>query len=379
MKHFTVYLFALSLAAACIAPAAPADGGDRTKTFPVGKGGTLDVTIRGGNIIINPWDRDEVRVSIRDLDDDEDPGITVSRSGTTVTVETRDGSADDFTLEISVPSRFDVRLQSSSGDIEINGPLTGRLRGKTGGGNVRLGNLGGTIEMRTSGGDITSGEIGGDLDLNTSGGDISMGTVSGNATVTTSGGDITVTSVGKKIRATSSGGNITIGDVGGEATATTSGGDITAGSVAGSASLATAGGNVMLRGATGNVRASSAGGDLQLENITGTLEGATAGGNIVAVLTPAKNGRSRLTTAGGDIRLVVPEGAKATINARIHVEGWWRSQKDSYEIRSDFKMEKYEKDEQGHEIRATILLNGGGEQVTLNAASGSIEIRKGKP
>jgi DUF4097 and DUF4098 domain-containing protein YvlB len=206
-----------------------------------------------------------------------------------------------------------------------------------------------------------------------------MGTVSGSATVTTSGGDITVANVGKRIRASTSGGNIVIGDVGGEAIVSTSGGDITAGSVSGSASLTTAGGNVMLRGATGTVRATSAGGDLQLENITGTLEGSTAGGNVVASLNPAKNGRSRLSTAGGDIRLFVPQGAKATITARIHIGGWWRSQKDTYEIRSDFPMEEYEKDEQSREIRATILLNGGGEQVTLDAGSGNIEIRKGRP
>jgi DUF4097 and DUF4098 domain-containing protein YvlB len=134
-----------------------------------------------------------------------------------------------------------------------------------------------------------------------------------------------------------------------------------------------------LHGATGTVRATSAGGDLQLENVTGALEGSTAGGNIVAMLNPAKNGRSRLNTAGGDIRLFVPESAKATINARIHISGWWRSRKDTYEIRSDFAMDKYEKDEQSREIRATILLNGGGEQVTLDAVSGNIEVRKGRP
>jgi DUF4097 and DUF4098 domain-containing protein YvlB len=339
----------------------------------------LDVSIRGGNIVINPWEKDEVWVRIRNVDDDEATGLRMSQSGNTVLIEDAEGSSDDFTLEVSLPSRFDVRLRSSSGDIEINGSLTGRLKGTTGGGNIRLGNLGGTIDMRTSGGDITCGNNGGDLDLNTSGGDIQMGTVSGSATVTTSGGDITVANVGKRIRASTSGGNIVIGDVGGEAIVSTSGGDITAGSVSGSASLTTAGGNVMLRGATGTVRATSAGGDLQLENITGTLEGSTAGGNVVASLNPAKNGRSRLSTAGGDIRLFVPQGAKATITARIHIGGWWRSQKDTYEIRSDFPMEEYEKDEQSREIRATILLNGGGEQVTLDAGSGNIEIRKGRP
>ena len=134
--------------------------------------------------------------------------------------------------------------------------------------------------------------------------------------------------------------------------------------------------------ADGEMLVAGVGGDdvaLAVENVTGTIEGSTAGGNVVATLNPAKNGRSRLSTAGGNIRLFIPEGAKATINARIRITGWWRSRKDTYEIRSDFPMDKYEKDEQGHEIRATILLNGGGEQVTLNAVSGSIEIRKGRP
>jgi DUF4097 and DUF4098 domain-containing protein YvlB len=379
MKRTSVFFIVLSFAAACIAPAAPAGSGDRTKTFPVGKGGTLDVTIRGGDIVINTWDRDEVSVRIRGVDDDEDPGLRMTQSGTRVLIEDAGASSDDFTLEVTLPSRFDVRLRSSSGDIEIDGPLNGRLNGATGGGNIRLRNLGGSVEMKTSGGDITSGDIGGDLDLNTSGGDIRMGTVSGNATIITSGGDITVANIGKKIRASTSGGSIAIGDVGGEATVSTSGGDITAGSVSGNASLTTAGGNVMLHGATGTVRATSAGGDLQLENVTGSVEGSTAGGNVVAFLNPAKNGRSRLNTAGGDIRLVVPEGAKVTINARIHIGGWWRVQKDTYDIRSDFAMEKYEKNEQSHEIRATILVNGGGEQVTLDAVSGNIEVRKGRP
>ena len=48
MKRISVFFIVLSLAAACIAPAAHAGNGDRTKTFPVGKGGTLDVTIQGG-------------------------------------------------------------------------------------------------------------------------------------------------------------------------------------------------------------------------------------------------------------------------------------------------------------------------------------------
>ena len=372
MRSHTGVLLWCALAAVCAA--APAE--ELTKTFRVEKGGTLDVSLRAGNIVITTWEKDEVAVRVRDADEDEDPGISMTQTGNRVLIEQSNGSSGDFTLEVSLPSRFDLRLRSSSGDFEINGPLTGKIKGTTGGGNIRLGDLAGAVAMTTSGGDITSGDIGGDLDLNTAGGDIRMGKVSGTATVATSGGDITVADVGKRINASTSGGNIAIGNVGGEVVASTSGGDIVAGNVSGSATLSTAGGNVSLRGAAGTVRATSAGGDLELENMTGTVEGNTAGGNVTATLTPGKNGRSRLATAGGDIRLLVPQSARATINARISIRGWWRREIGTSDIRSDFPMEKYEKDERNHEIRATIRLNGGGEEITLDAVSGSIEIRK---
>jgi len=372
MKRLTAVLLWCVAGAVCAPAAAP----EQSKTFHAEKGGTLDVSLQGGNIVINAWDRDEVVLRVRDADDDDEPALTMTQTGNRIQVEQSGDGSDDFTLEVSVPSRFDIRLRSSSGDFEINGPLTGRIKGSTGGGNIRLGNLGGTVALTTSGGDITSGDIGGDLDLSTAGGDIHMGKVTGTANVSTSGGDIVVADVGKRINASTSGGNISIGNVGGEAVASTSGGDIVAGSVSGSATLSTAGGNVSLRGATGSAHVTSSGGDLELENITGSLEGSTAGGNVVATLNPGKNGRSHLSTAGGDIRLLVPERARATINARISVRGWWRKEIGTCDIRSDFPMENYEKDERNHEIRARVVLNGGGEEIALDAVSGNIEIRK---
>ena len=48
MKRAAAILFVVSLAAAAASAAVPAEGGDRTRTFSVGKGGTLDVRILGG-------------------------------------------------------------------------------------------------------------------------------------------------------------------------------------------------------------------------------------------------------------------------------------------------------------------------------------------
>jgi len=142
-----------------------------------------------------------------------------------------------------------------------------------------------------------------------------------------------------------------------------------------SAARGGAGVTVRLGGAGGPVTAPSAGGDLTLDNISGSIRGSTAGGNIEASLSPGKSGKSKLTTAGGDIHLRVPQGAKATILARIRLEGWG-SHEEQYQISSDFKVEDLQTDK--HEVRGVVNLNGGGEEIRLDTVNGNIEIRRGK-
>lgn len=378
MKRLLTLTAMLALAAGFGSSARGGDAGEHTKSFAVTKGGSLEVYVGSAGLIVHGWDKDEVLVTVSNADEDDFNRLTMRQNGNTVHIEGAEDSGD-YRITVRVPIRFDLNLRTSSGDIEVDGPLTGNMSGRSGGGNVRLGSIGGNITMTTSGGDVTTADIQGDLDLHTSGGDIRMETITGNASVTTAGGEITVENVGKKLVATTAGGNISIGNVGTEATVSTAGGDITAGIVSGSASLSTAGGNVSLRGATGRVSANTSGGDLNLENITGTVEGNTAGGNISATLNPARTGTSHLRTAAGEIHLYVPEGARATISARIRLEGWHRKSHEEYDIRSDFPADKYEKDDRRHEIRATYSLNGGGEEITLDVSAGSIEIRRAKP
>ena len=74
--------------------------------------------------------------------------------------------------------------------------------------------------------------------------------------------------------------------------------------------------------------------------------------------------------------IFLPENAKATIEARIRIHGWWGESDDEYKIYSDFKSESYEKDKDSDEIRATYVLNGGGETISLQTVNANIEIRK---
>jgi DUF4097 and DUF4098 domain-containing protein YvlB len=336
-------------------------GTSRTKTFTVSKGGNLEVSVSGGDIAINTWEKNEVSVRVEGIDDDDLEDLEISQSDNTVRVDFHPhwGFSGDARFDIRMPQEFDADVRTSGGNIDLRGIVKGRVKGTT------------------SGGDVTTGDVDGMVTLRTSGGDVQVGAVSGETEVSTSGGNIRVKKVGKSFKASTAGGDIELGDVGGDAIVSTAGGDITVGKVSGNATLRTAGGNIELQSASGTVSAKTSGGDLELHNVTGSIEGKTSGGNVTAELTPTGKGHSELSSSGGDISLYIDENAHATIEATIRLRGssWWHSD-EKYDIHSDFKAAEYRKDKDDGDIYGKYILNGGGENITLKTSAGNIEIRK---
>ena len=159
----------------------------------------------------------------------------------------------------------------------------------------------------------------------------------------------------KQLAVSTAGGDIKINNVGGEIKASTSGGDIMVGKVKGAAKLNTSGGDIKLSGANGIISANTSGGDIRLENLYGSVNANTSGGEVYVELNPDGSDESKLNSSGGNIKLLVPENAKATIEAVIDVS----SRKDlngPYVIKSDYKIDNYVTDEDDKEIRATIIL-----------------------
>ncbi len=358
--------------------------GVRSKTFTVSKGGTLVVSVGVGDIRISPQDGNQVEVQASGIDEDELDRLKMSQSGNTVRVTFRPRShgwsSGNIEFEISVPKEFNTDLRTAGGNIEFTGDIKGQIKGSTSGGDIRLAGIAGTVDMSTSGGNVRAGNIQGDGELRTSGGDITLGNVNGELDISTSGGNIDVKSVGKSLRGSTSGGDITIGDVGGEADVSTSGGNIDMGKVSGRATMHTSGGDVSLRGASGSVKASTSGGDMKLMGVSGSIDASTSGGEIDAELYPSGSGRSRLSSSGGTVRLAIPSSAKATIDATIHFGngwgGWFGGGRERYSIKSDFKADSYEKDEDAGEIRGVYTINGGGSEITLTTSGADIVIRK---
>jgi hypothetical protein len=357
--------------------------GVKSKTFTVTKGGMLEVSVGVGDIRITPKDQNEVSVEASGIDEDELDRLKMSQSGNTVRVifrpRDRGWSHSDVEFDISVPKEFDTDVRTSGGNIEILDYIKGRIKGSTSGGDIKLASVGGTVDMSTSGGNVRAGDVQGDGELRTSGGDITIGNVNGELDISTSGGNIDVKNVGKSLHASTSGGDISIGDVGGEANVSTSGGNIEMGKVSGKASMHTSGGDVGLRGASGSVKASTSGGDMRLENVSGSIDASTSGGEIEAELYPSGTGRSKLSSSGGTVKISIPENAKATIEATIRYGnswGWFGRNKDHYSVKSDFKADSYEKDDDSGEIRAVYTINGGGSEISLNTSGSDIIIRK---
>jgi DUF4097 and DUF4098 domain-containing protein YvlB len=377
MKRLSIIAaLTIAITGAAFARAVAEGNEKKIQSFTVSKGGTLDVSINGGDIRIITWEKNEVMVTVESSDDEEDNEMRMSQQGNTVRITDRDTWGESGRLDINVPYQFNLRLETTDGDITVRGKLTGDITGETSAGNIKLGDVEGTVDMRTSGGDIRTGRITGKASLITSGGEVEVISTTGELDLKSSGGDIRVGNVGKSLRAKTAGGDIVIGDVGGEAVASTAGGNVRVGKVSGQATLNTAGGDIELSGGNGAIKASTSGGNLLLMNLSGSVEAKTAGGDIHAELIPSGKGKSRLASASGIIKLYVPENAKATIVALIRIRGWWRSHRNEYSIRSDFKEESSVRDEDEQEIQSKYVLNGGGETITLETVNSDIEIRK---
>lgn len=353
------------------------DQQDRQKkqVYAVTPGGSLEVQLASGNIRISGWDRNEVMVQTPELSGEELDQLRISRSGNTLRVEYWGGGSDDgdVTIRINIPVRFNVSAQTGGGDIEVRGPLKGEIAGSTAGGEIRLGSLGGTIRMSTSGGDIDVADIEGSLELSSMGGEIHTGTVSGKAEISTGGGDVEVEHAKDDLVISTAGGNIRVGEVGGSLMASTAGGDIEIRKTTGHNQLNTAGGSVTVGSAPKGVTVRTAGGDLTLRNIGENIEAETASGNIEVSFTSGALKESRISTGAGDVRLLIPPGLKATIRVEIR-GGGDNDEEDDSVIQSDFKVGSREWDDRAQEFRATIPLNGGGEEVVVITGDGRVKI-----
>lgn len=343
-----------------------------SKTFKVGKGGTLDIVTTFGDIKIKSWDKNEILVKY-DIDEDEEiySGIKFNQNGNDLTIRATQGYGTSF--DITVPVNFNLKIVTSAGDIHLVNAITGEVNASTSGGDVTLSDVTGKVKLTTGGGDVRTGNIKGTATVSSSGGDLNAGVVDGDAVFTTGGGNVQIATGSKTLTVSTAGGNVSVGNTGGNATVTTGGGNISLGKVGGTAVVKTGGGDIKVDNVSGDVKGVTGSGNITLHSSEDKVNVVSGSGDLVVSFYPGASGDSKVVTGFGDIKLYIPENSRTTIVAKVR-EGGWGDSKNNDAIKSDFPITTENKD--GISIITHYQLNGGGSTIYVETGSGTIELRK---
>src|SRR5580692_5163295 len=274
-------------------------------------------------------------------------------------------------FEVAVPAGYSLDINTGVGDIETE-------------------DIGGTASLITQGGNIRTGRIGFTGFRNASQGRSS-------AKLSTEGGHIQVQDVAGNLDAFTAGGHIVAGNISGDAVLRSGGGHIRAGQISGRAQLETDGGNITLKQAgsfvsvrtgggiriitvSGPMEVESNGGSICLTRVAGAVQAATAGGTIQAWINPDAGssggkvslpGASQLSSGAGDINVFLPRNLAATIDAMVENGGLSRIDADPALL---LNIQSIGNRSLGS-VRATGLLNGGGEVLKLRTTVGRIRLQ----
>jgi DUF4097 and DUF4098 domain-containing protein YvlB len=351
------------------------------RTFKMGKGGTLTLEINSGSIHIKTWEKEEIKLETSGISEESLKSLEVTTKGNELLIKLwrNDDDEDYQVMEFTIPAQLNLNLKTMSGDVEVGNNIEGSVRIDTYGGNIITKNIVGSASLETKGGDIMLYDVTGNCSVNTYGGDIQIGEIKGgSATVQTNGGDVKIKSVAKGISTRTYGGDINIGDIGGNSDLSTYGGDVNTGYVNGNLRMETYGGDLRIKGADGSVVGKTNGGDIDLGKVDGSVDVKTLSGSVVVELNPAPNSESKISTNFGAVELIVPPTAKTTIEARIHVQGYWKEDKENYSIDSDYKEKSINYDDKKKNIVGVYELNGGGSKIFIKNVNDNIVISKNR-
>jgi DUF4097 and DUF4098 domain-containing protein YvlB len=160
-------------------------------TITVERGQRLDVNLYGGEIAVQAWARNAVRV---EADPSNRSHVEVTRSGTTleVRVEGRRGPPELLDLRLTVPEWMALDLSGVYTDITVvgaRGPVSaetvqGEVRVEGGTQLVSLQSVQGAVSLSGAKGRIEVHSVNEDVEITGSSGEISAETVNGDVTLT---------------------------------------------------------------------------------------------------------------------------------------------------------------------------------------------------
>ncbi len=351
------------------------------KEFETTPGKKLDVELTtGGSIKVSGWDKNVVSIEARIRGGEkEDYSFDFDERSSGINVEiSYDGHHRNrhggVSLEIQVPKKYDVQLETMGGDLTIQG-IEGEFSGETMGGEIELFDLKGEVDLTTMGGEIRVENSELDGRVKTMGGEISLRDVIGDLDASTMGGEVSYRNVKKRdtredakpVKISTMGGEIQVDDA------------------PGGANVSTMGGEIRIRRARKYVKAKTMGGEIDIEEIDGGVKATTMGGDITVNMVgdPDKYDRDVvLSSMGGDIVLTVPENLSMDFDIKLTLT---KRAGDDYKIISDFPIDIEKSDNWDYSegsarryIYATGKVKGGKNKIRIDTINGDIIIKKGK-
>ena len=131
--------------------------------------------------------------------------------------------------------------------------------------------------------------------------------------VRTAGGNATLGDLNAAASVTTAGGSARVRNITGALTVSSAGGTVEVSGLKGPAHLQASGGNIRVNDATGSLDLVSSGGNIFLSAVQGKIQAHSEGGSIRAQM--LSNLGMRLSSAGGDIVVLLPRDTHATIDA----------------------------------------------------------------
>lgn len=276
-------------------------------------------------------------------------------------------------FEITVPRDMTlVKVESGGGGVDISG-ITGRAELETGGGKIRVDDVGGSVAAQTGGDSIDIGTVGGDVDLTTGGGSINVRDVKGKVKAETGGGNIYVISAGQGAVVEAGGGNVQIKQCQGRVKASTGGGNIDLGDIGGPADIETGGGSIHLASAKGRVGANTGAGTIELYGVPSARVETGAGGITLKLVNGGGEPHdSDVETGTGDITVYIAPDVAISVRASVDMG-------NGHRITSDFP-DIHVSSEGGDwgpkTLTAEGKVNGGGPWLKVHTSTGDICLKK---
>jgi DUF4097 and DUF4098 domain-containing protein YvlB len=325
-------------------------------TEAVAKSGTLRVLSDHGDVTVNAWDDNKVKVDVtkkvraNDQSDaskvDGQTQPTISIDGNVITVNANTAASGKggvaSNLEIWVPKTIVADIATRHGDIGISG-RTANVKVSTSHGDISLNDITGNVDIEQRKGDVQVSKITGDVNVNGQVSDINVSEVAG--TVKLNGdyfGDTNLSKITKGVAFRTSRTDMELARLDGDLNMQS--GDLRATNLLGPMKLLTKSKDIHLDDLSG---------DLRLENSNGSVE-----------VHSNKLGAIEIQNRTGDVQIVVPE--KSNFQIEVSTRGG--------EVNSDFSGLRVTTERDN--ASATGSVGNGGPKVQINNEHGNIEIRK---